>query len=206
MIDLYSYTTPNGYRVGIMLEECGLPYRTHIIDLRSGMQKTPEFLAINPNGKIPAIVDHDGAKPISVFESAAILFYLSEKTGRFMPKTAAARAEMWEWQMIQASGLSPMIGQLFYFMNYATEKPESVLKRYRDETMRLLALADQHLKGRSFFVGDEISLADIGWIPVVATVANSNLTIDGLDHLKAWCDRMTARPAVQKGMKLVASS
>ena len=113
---------------------------------------------------------------------------------------------MWEWQMIQATGLSPMIGQLYYFQNSAPEKPEFALKRYADEAMRLLAVADQRLKGRSYFVGDEISLADIGWIPVVAAVANYRLKLDGLDHLKKWCDMMTARPSVQKGMKLVAST
>ena len=202
MIDFYSYTTNNGYRVGIMLEECELPYKTHLIDLSHGKQKTPDFLAINPNGKIPAIVDHDGARPITVFESAAILLYLSEKTGKFMPKTAAQRAEMWQWQMVQATGLSPMIGQLYYFQHYSPEKPEFALKRYSDESMRLLTLADQHLKGRTYFVGDELTLADIGWIPVVAGVAGYGLKLDGLDHLQKWCDHMRARPAVQKGMKL----
>jgi glutathione S-transferase len=197
MIDLYTWTTPNGRKVSIALEEMGLPYQVHAINLKNAEQKTPAFLSINPNGRIPAIVDHDeGGFP--VFESGAILIYLAEKSGKLLPTEKHARSVVLQWLMWQMGGLGPMHGQANVFVRYFPEKLPSVIARYQTETMRLLRVMNTRLSDHEFLAG-AYSIADIACYPWVAQHDWAGLDISELPHLTRWLTTLAARPAVQRG-------
>ena len=205
MLQLYAGPTPNGQKVAILLEELGLPYNGHHIDIIRGDQLTPEFLAINPNNKQPAIIDPDGpdGEPITLWESCAILVYLAEKHRRFLPESAAGRAHAMKWLFFQASTQGPMSGQFAHFAFYAAEEhryPYAV-DRYASEMNRQMGVLDRHLEGRDFIV-DEYSIADIALLPYAAS--SLALSKAPRPNLKAWIDRLLERPAVQKGMALMA--
>ncbi len=199
MIDLYTAATPNGHKVSIALEELGLPYRLKVLDLSAGEQKRPEFLALNPNGRIPAIVDHD-AGGFAVFESGAILIYLAEKTGRLMPADAQGRSRVIQWLMFQMGGVGPMMGQANVFYRYFPQKIQPAIDRYQAESRRLFEVLDGHLKAHEWLAGD-YSIADIGNWAWVRTHRWSGVSIDGLDHLRRWRDAIRDRPAVQRGIE-----
>lgn len=206
MIDLYTAATPNGFKVSIMLEEVALPYTVHQFNLATNQQKEPWFLAINPNGRIPAIVDSeaiDGQGSLSVFESGAILIYLAEKTGKLLPKAKSkAYYEVMQWLMFQMSALGPMAGQAFFFQNYAPEKIPFAIERYINEVGRLLSVLESHLQGREY-LSEEYSIADIAIYPWLVGIARiSTELLDGKPNLKAYIERIGQRPAVQKGMKI----
>ena len=200
MIELYTWSTPNGRKASIMLEECGLPYRVHKIDINKGEQHTPEFLAINPNGKIPAIVDPQGpeGKPFSLFESGAILVYLAGKTGRFLPGSVAGKYEALQWLMFQMGGVGPMFGQAHHFLRAKEPVPYGI-ERYGNETRRLYGVMDAHLATRPYFAG-EYSIADIAIYPWVARHDWHKVELAGYPHVKRWYDSVGARPGVARGM------
>lgn len=199
MIDLYTAATPNGHKVSIALEELGLPYTLKVVDLSAGEQKTPAFLAINPNGRIPAIVDRD-ADDFAVFESGACLIYLAEKTGRLMPSDAKGRSRVLQWLMFQMGGIGPMMGQANVFFRYFPEKIPAVIDRYQGETTRLFRVLDHRLQDHEFLAGD-YSIADIANWAWVRTHRWSGVDIDDLPHLKRWRDAIRMRPAVQRGVE-----
>ncbi|MES2642123.1 MAG: glutathione S-transferase N-terminal domain-containing protein [Myxococcota bacterium] len=198
MIDLYTSPTPNGWKASIALEELGLPYTVRAIDLSAMEQKRPEFLAINPNGRIPAIVDHDN-EDFAVFESGAILLYLAEKTGRLMPTDTKGRSVVTQWLMFQMGGVGPMMGQANVFARYAPVKLPWAIERYQREGRRLLEVLDRRLQDRDYLAGD-YSIADIANWSWTHTHAWSGIDVTGLDALAAWSDRIAARPAVQRGL------
>jgi GST-like protein len=198
MIDLYTWTTPNGRKVSIALEEMGLPYEARPVDLKSGAQKAPSFLAINPNGRIPAIVDRD-ENDFAVFESGAILVYLAEKSGLLLPAARRPRSVVMQWLMWQMGGLGPMHGQANVFVRYFPEKVPAVIARYQNETMRLLGVMDRRLADAEFLAG-EYSIADIACYPWVIQHDWAGLDISGLPHLARWMALLAARPAVQRGL------
>ncbi|NDJ16373.1 glutathione S-transferase N-terminal domain-containing protein [Myxacorys almedinensis] len=199
MIDLYTFTTPNGRKASIMLEEVDLPYQVHVIDITKGDQFSPDFVAINPNSKIPAIVDPD--IPITVFESGAILIYLAEKTGAFMPSDQVGRYQVLEWLMFQMASVGPMFGQLNHFKKYAPEKIPYAIERYEKETLRLYGVLDRQLAQHEYLCGD-YTIADIATFPWVAAYEFQGLTLDEHLNLKRWFDAIAQRPAVQKGMNV----
>jgi glutathione S-transferase len=198
MIDFYTWTTPNGRKVSIALEEMGTPYTVHAIDLKAGEQKSARFLAINPNGRIPAIVDR-AEDDFAVFESGAILVYLAEKSGQLLPGNRRGRSQVMQWLMWQMGGLGPMHGQANVFFRYFPEKIPSVIARYQTETMRLLGVMDQRLAGEEYLAGD-YSIADIACFPWVMQHDWAGLDISALTHLRRWLAVVGARPAVQRGM------
>ncbi|MEZ5706988.1 MAG: glutathione binding-like protein [Burkholderiaceae bacterium] len=200
MITLYTAATPNGHKVSIALEELGLPYRLAVLDLASGEQKQPAFLAICPNGRIPAIVDHE-AGDFAVFESGACLIYLAEKTGRLMPGDTKGRSRVMQWLMFQMGGIGPMMGQANVFHRYFPEKIPAVIDRYQGETRRLFGVLDGHLKSHEYLAGD-YSIADIANWAWVRTHRWSGVSLDGLPHLKRWRDALRARPAVARGIEM----
>lgn len=204
MIDLYTAATPNGHKVSIALEELGLPYTLKVLDLAAGEQKQPAFLAINPNGRIPAIVDHD-EDDFAVFESGACLIYLAEKTGQLMPSDRKGRSRVLQWLMFQMGGIGPMMGQANVFYRYFPEKIQSVIDRYQGETKRLFRVLDGHLKDHEFLAG-AYSIADIANWAWVRTHRWSGVEIDDLPHLKRWRDQIRQRPAVQRGIERPPSS
>jgi len=204
MMTLYTAATPNGHKVSIALEELGLPYTLRVLDLAAAEQKQPWFLAINPNGRIPAIVDHT-AQDFAVFESGAILIYLAEKTGRLMPTDVKGRSRVIQWLMFQMGGVGPMMGQANVFHRYFPEKIPSVIDRYQGETKRLFRVLDTQLKDHEFLTGD-YSIADIANWAWVRTHRWSGVAIDDLPHLKRWRDQIRARPAVQRGIAQPPSS
>jgi len=197
MIDLYTAATPNGRKVSIMLEEIGLNYTVHDIDLGAGEQKTPEFLAMNPNGRIPVIKDRDNGDFV-VFESGAILIYLAEKTGQLLPKEEKARSRVIQWLMFQMGGLGPMMGQANVFFRYFPEKIPAAIHRYQHESLRLLTVLDGQLTGRDYLC-DEYSIADIASWAWVVRHEWSGIDIDHLTQLQAWINRLAQRPAVARG-------
>ena len=209
MIDLYTWTTPNGRKVSIMLEETGLPYRVHAINLREGQQLSEHFRGISPNQRIPAIVDHDLPDgPLTVFESGAILVYLAEKTGRFLPTEVRARSRAIQWLMFQMSGIGPMLGQAHHFANEAPERIPYAIRRYVDESLRLLAVLDRRLAAQVHLAG-EYSIADVAtypWViaawPLVKSLPPEQC--GPMTHVAAWLERVGERPAVQRGMKVPA--
>jgi len=202
MIDLYTGPTPNGRKASVMLEELALPYTLHALDFKKDDQHKPEFLAINPNGKIPAIVDHDAAGgPLAVFESGAILIYLAEKTGKLLAPAGKARYDALEWVMFQMSGVGPMFGQYFHFATVAPEKVPYAIERYLKESLRIFGVLDARLTGNEYLAG-EYSIADVCTYPWVAGVFDRFEGAAAHTHVKAWLDRVGARPAVQKGMKV----
>lgn len=198
MIDLYSAATPNGWKASITLEELGLPYRLHKIDLASGEQKQKPFTDINPNGRIPAIVDRDNGD-FAVFESGAIMMYLAGETGRLMPSDEKGRSRVIQWLMFQMGGVGPMMGQANVFTRYFPEHLPSVVERYRRESRRLFEVLDGHLADREYLAGD-YSIADIANWSWVHTYEWPGIDIGGLDNLKRWMDTVAGRPAVQKGI------
>jgi glutathione S-transferase len=197
VIELYTWTTPNGRKVSIALEEMELAYEVHPVPLKTGAQKTPAFLAINPNGRIPAIVDRD-EDDFAVFESGAILIYLAEKCGRFLPADVKGRSVVLQWLMWQMGGLGPMHGQANVFNRYFPEKLPSVIKRYQDETKRLFGVMDRRLAEQPFLAGD-YSIADMACWPWVMQHDWAGVEIDDLPHLGRWLETVGGRPAVQRG-------
>jgi GSH-dependent disulfide-bond oxidoreductase len=200
MIDLYTAATPNGWKISIMLEECALPYTVHPIDLAANEQKSPEFLALNPNGRIPVIVDRDNDH-FTLFESGAILLYLAEKTGRFVARDDKTRLLQIQWMMFQIGGLGPMMGQANVFFRYLDEKIPTAIRRYQAESRRLLEVLNTRLAESEYLAGD-YSIADIcNWTWARAYLW-PGLSIDGLDHLQRWLAVIERRPAVQKGVSV----
>ena len=206
MLTLHTFTTPNGRKVSIMLEELGLPYVAHPVDITRGEQFAPDFLAISPNNKIPALVD-DGAEggPLSVFESGAILTYLAEKTGRFLPRSGPGRYRTLEWLNWQVGGLGPMFGQLGYFGVFAKERNPPAIERFRAEADRLLGVLERRLAASPFLAGDEYSIADIATYPWAINAGGSlkeflGESVATKPALRRWLDTVGARPAVQRGM------
>lgn len=198
MIDLYTAPTPNGFKVSIALEELGLDYNVHALNLGDLDQKKPDYLAINPNGRIPAIVDR-GANDFAVFESGAILIYLAEKAGRLLPTDAKGRSEVLQWLMFQVAGVGPMQGQANVFVRYFPETIPSVIDRYQKETRRLYGVLNNHLEDHQYLAGD-YSIADIATWPWVRAHFWAGVDLDGLPHLQRWLDEIAARPAAQKGI------
>lgn len=197
-LDLYYWTTPNGHKVTIFLEEAGLPYHLHPIDINKGDQFTPEFLAISPNNRIPALVDQapsDENEPLSIFESGAILEYLADKTGAFLPKSGAARYKVLEWLYWQMGGLGPMAGQNHHFTQYAPEKVPYAINRYVNETARLYGVLDKQLADKAFITG-EYSIADMASYPWVRCHDKQGQDLNNFPNVKAWFERISARPAV----------
>jgi GSH-dependent disulfide-bond oxidoreductase len=210
-LQLYSLPTPNGVKVSIMLEEIGLPYEPHAINIGKNETWTAPFLSLNPNGKIPAILDPDGpgGKPFGLFESGAILLYLAEKTGKFLPKDPARRYETIQWVMFQMAAIGPMFGQLGFFHKFAGREIEDKrpLERYRLETKRLLGVLETQLAGKDWIMGDEYTIADIaiiGWVRSLIGFYNAGDMVDysSLKHVPAWLERCLARPAVQRGLEI----
>jgi GST-like protein len=210
MINVYSWPTPNGHKVHIMLEECGLQlgrdWQANPINIGTGDQFKPEFLAISPNNKIPALVDPVGpdGKPISVFESGAILLYLAAKTGKLLPKTDRLKFQVLQWLMFQMGGVGPMIGQTHHFRQYAPEKIAYAINRYTNETKRLYGVMDKQLAGSRFIACDEYSIADIAIFPWLRNWENHGIDWIDYPHLKKWFDLISERPAVQRGVKVLA--
>ncbi len=206
MIEVYSWATPNGHKVHIMLEECALPYRVHAVDIGAGDQFDPAFLAISPNNKIPAIVDPDGpdGAPISLFESGAILLYLAAKTGRFLPADIRGRYEVLEWLMFQMGGVGPMLGQAHHFRIYAPQKIDYAIERYTNEAKRLYGVLDRRLAKSRYLGGPEYSIADIAVFPWLRSWKNQGIDWVDYPHLKGWFDEIGARPAVRRGVEVLA--
>ncbi|WP_028998123.1 glutathione S-transferase C-terminal domain-containing protein [Azohydromonas australica] len=206
MIEVYSWPTPNGHKVHVMLEECGLAYRAHPVDIGAGDQFSPEFLAISPNNKIPAIVDPDGpdGKPISLFESGAILLYLAGKTGKFLPKDTRGKYEVLQWLMFQMGGVGPMLGQAHHFRIYAPQKIDYAVERYTNEAKRLYGVMDRQIARHRYIAGDEYSIADIAVFPWLRSWKNQGIDWNDYPNLKGWFDEITARPAVQRGVEVLA--
>jgi GSH-dependent disulfide-bond oxidoreductase len=198
VIDLYTAPTPNGRKVSIALEEMELPYRVIPIDLAAAEQKTPEFLAINPNGRIPAIVDRDDGD-FAVFESGAILAWLADKSGRFLPANAKARSVVLQWLFFQVGGIGPMQGQANVFYRYAEEKIPWAIGRYQREARRLFEVYDRRLAGQEFLAGD-YSIADMATWPWIISHDWSGVSVDGLTHLQRWLAQVGERPPVRRGM------
>lgn len=205
MIDLYTWTTPNGRKVSIMLEEAGLPYKVIPVDLTKEEQLKPEFIKLNPNSKIPAIVDNDvDGGPLSIFESGAILIHLGEKTGKFLPKDVRNRSQVMQWLMYQMSHVGPMIGQAGHFVNQAPEKIPYAMQRFINESFRIIGVLNVGLEGKDFLAGD-YSIADMAtypwvqaaWGPFQGMMPDK---VGELGNVQRWLDRMAARPAVAKGM------
>ncbi len=205
MIDAHTWPTPNGHKVHIMLEECGLAYTVHPVNIGEGDQFKPEFLAISPNNRIPAIVDRDGpgGQKISVFETGAILFYLAEKTGKFLPAAGAARYAVIEWLMWQMGGVGPMFGQANHFRNYAKEKIPYAIDRYTKESNRLYHVLDKRLATRDY-VADAYSIADMAIFPWCRDVESQGIEIADYPNAKRWYERVAARPAVRRGLQVLA--
>ena len=205
MIDLYTAATPNGHKISIALEELSLPYTLRVLKLSEGEQKKPEFLAISPNGRIPAIVDRD-ADDFAIFESGAILVYLAEKTGRLMPTDVKGRSRVLQWLMFQMGGIGPMMGQANVFFRYFPEKIQPAIDRYQRESRRLFGVLDTQLKDHEYLANDAYSIADIANWSWVRTHRWSGVEVDDLPHLKRWLDAIRARPAVQAGLLRPASA
>ena len=210
-LQLYSLPTPNGVKVSIMLEEIGLPYEPHLIDIGKNENWTPEFLALNPNGKIPAIIDPDGpgGRPLALFESGAILLYLAEKTGKLLPGDPARRYETIQWVFFQMAAVGPMFGQVGYFHRFAGREiaDKRPLERYRDEAKRLLGVLETRLDGRRWIMDEDYSIADIslmGWVRNLIGFYEARDLVDfySLTHVPAWLERALARPAVQRGLDI----
>lgn len=201
MIDLYYWPTPNGFKISIMLEECGLPYKLVPVNIGAGDQFTPEFLALNPNHRMPVIVDQDApGGPLSVFESGAILVYLAEKAGRFLPAEGRQRFDALQWLFWQMAGLGPMAGQAGHFRIYQEGKHAYATERYTTEYGRLLAVMERRLRDRDYLAG-QYSIADMACYPWVSPYEKLGQSLDELPGVAAWIERLKARPAVQRGME-----
>ncbi|CAN5443133.1 glutathione S-transferase N-terminal domain-containing protein [soil metagenome] len=207
MIDVYSTATPNGHKIHIMLEECGLPYRVHHVDIGAGDQFKPDFLAISPNNKIPAIVDSDGpdGKPISLFESGAILIYLASKAGKFLGETDREKFSTLQWLMFQMGGVGPMLGQAHHFRIYAPEKIDYAVNRYTNEAKRLYCVIDKQLSRHPYLAGDAYTVADIAIFPWLRSWKKQGIDWAEYPHAKKWFDEISERAAVKKGLEVVAN-
>ena len=209
MIDVYSWATPNGHKVHIMLEECGYrlgrDWRAIPVNIGTGDQFKPEFLKISPNNKIPALVDPNGpdGQPISVFESGAILVYLASKTGKFLPKSDRAKFEVLQWVMFQMGGVGPMLGQNHHFRLYAPEKLEYAINRYTNEAKRIYGVIDRRLAVSKYLGSSQYSIADMATFPWLRNWQNQGVNMDDYPHLKKWFDAIAARPAVQRGVQVL---
>jgi len=208
MIDLYTWPTPNGHKIHIMLEECALPYRVHPVNIGAGDQFQSDFLKISPNNKVPALIDSEGpdGKPISLFESGAILVYLAAKTGQFMPKSDRAKYEVLQWLMFQMAGVGPMLGQAHHFRIYAPEKIDYAVNRYTNEAKRLYGVMDKRLQSSRWLGGNSYSIADIAVFPWLRSWQNQGIDWADYPQLKDWFDRITARPAVQRAVQVLADA
>ena len=210
MIDIYSWATPNGHKVHIMLEECGLrlgrDWQVFPVNIGAGDQFKPEFLAISPNNRIPAMVDPDGpdGKPISLFESGAILLYLASKTGKLLPKTDRLKFQVLQWLMFQMGGVGPMLGQAHHFRLYAPEKIDYAINRYTSEARRLYGVMDKQLATRKFIACNQYTVADVAIFPWLRSWENQGIDWADFPSLKDWFDRVGARPAVQRGVQVLA--
>ena len=206
MIDVHSWATPNGHKVHVMLEECGLAYRAIPVDIGKGAQFEPAFLAISPNNKIPAIVDPEGpdGEPIALFESGAILLYLATKTGRFLPAEERGKWETLQWLMFQMGGVGPMLGQTHHFRIYAPEPIPYAIERYSNETKRLYGVMDTRLADRPFLAGSDYTIADIAVWPWLRSWQNQGIDWADFPRLKDWFDRIGERPAVRRGVEVLA--
>jgi len=204
MIDLYSWATPNGHKIHIMLEETGLKYNLHAVDIGRGEQFEPAFLAISPNNRIPALVDSDGpdGKPISIFESGAILLYLAEKSGKFIPKDRRGHYDVLQWLMWQMGGIGPMLGQVHHFRAYAPEKIAYAIDRYTNEAKRLYGVLDRRLADRPFVAGD-YSIADMAIFPWLRSHERQGVTLADYRNVQRWFDNIAARPAVARAVQLL---
>ncbi|RYG30565.1 MAG: thiol:disulfide oxidoreductase, partial [Burkholderiales bacterium] len=206
MIELHTAPTPNGWKISIMLEECGLAYEAHEVSLGKGEQHLPAFLAMSPNGRIPAIFDRDpagGGAPVPVFETAAILIYLAEKSSRFLPTDLRGRTEAIQWLVWQVAGLGPMLGQHGHFKLYAPEKLPYAIDRYRTETLRLYGVMDRRLEGRDYLAADQYTIADMACFPWVQTWKAQEIPLDQFANVQAWYNRLKERPALRRGMDLM---
>jgi len=208
MIDVYSWPTPNGHKVHIALEELGLQYRVHGINIREGDQFKPEFLKISPNNRIPAIVDHEGpsGRPISVFESGAILLYLASKSGKLLPADLHARWSCMQWLMWQMGGLGPMMGQANHFRRYSKEKIEYAIDRYTNEANRLTGVLERRLQEARYTAGKEYSISDIAIFPWMRGAETRGVNIGEYPGVQRWFDEINARPAVQRALKVLAEA
>lgn len=206
MIELYTWSTPNGRKISIMLEETGLAYTVHAVNIRNSEQFAPAYVALNPNGKIPTIVDTDGpqSKPFTVFESGAILIYLAEKTGKLLPTATAPRSEVIQWLMFQMAGVGPMFGQNHHFRRAAPEPVPYALARYAKETERLYGVLDRRLKTEPYLAAGQYSIADIATYPWVARHDWQEIALEAYPNVKRWFDGIGKRPAVAKGMAVPA--
>ena len=206
MIELYYWPTPNGHKISIALEEMGLPYEIKLVNIGAGEQFKPEFLAFSPNNRIPAIIDHDGpdGKPVTIFESGAILLYLAEKTGQLMPTATNERIAVYEWLMWQMGGFGPMLGQAHHFNYYASEKVDYAMKRYSVEANRLYGVLDRRLAKTKYVSGEVYSIADIAILPWTRTYQRQNVSIEDYPHVVAWREELGSREAVVAGMKVGA--
>ena len=206
MIDLYTWPTPNGHKIHIMLEECKLPYAVIPIDIGAGDQFKPEFLAISPNNKMPAIVDLDGpdGKPISIFESGAILLYLAAKTGKFMPSSVRGKYEVLQWLMFQMGGFGPMLGQAHHFRVYAPEKIEYAVNRYTNEAKRLYGVLDKQLGKTAYVAGKSYTIADMAIFPWTRSATIQGIDLADYPNVKRWFEAIDARPAVKRAVQVLA--
>ena len=206
MIDLYTWATPNGHKVHIMLEETGLPYNVIPVNIGEGDQFKPDFLKISPNNKMPAMVDSDGpgGKPISIFESGAMLIYLASKTGKFLPEDLRDKWSTLQWLMFQMGGVGPMLGQAHHFLQYAPEKIEYAMNRYRNEANRLYGVIDRRLRESRYIACDQYTIADMAIVPWLRMPERQGENVDDFPHLKKWRDAILERPAVQRGVKVLA--
>ncbi|MCX9156243.1 glutathione binding-like protein [Niveibacterium sp. 24ML] len=204
MLTLFTWGTPNGQKVSIMLEECGLRYSVKPIDLGAGEQFDPDFLALNPNNKIPLLQDDEGpdGSPITLFESGAILVYLAGKCGQFLPASAHGRYETLQWLMFQMASLGPMLGQAHHFLRFAPEAVPYAMKRYGDEARRLYRVLETRLEGREWIAADLYTIADIAAFPWIACHEYQQIDLAHYPNVQAWFDRIAARPAVQRGLKV----
>jgi len=206
MIDVYSWATPNGHKIHILLEECGLSYRAHPIDIGKGEQFAPEFLEISPNNKIPAMTDTDGpdGEPISLFESGAMMVYLAGKTGKFLGKTDRERYNVLQWLMFQMGGLGPMLGQCHHFRIYAPEKIEYAINRYTNEAKRLYGVLERQLAKTPYIAGKTYTIADMAIWPWLRNWKNQGIEMADFPHVAKWFDTIGKRPAVQRGVTVLA--
>jgi GST-like protein len=206
MIELYTWPTPNGHKIHIMLEETSLPYRVHAVDIGKGAQFEAKFLEISPNNKIPAMIDTDGpgGKPFALAESGAMLFYLASKTGKFLPRDLADRWRVMQWVMTQMGHVGPMLGQAHHFLQYAPEKIEYAMNRYRNEAKRLYGVLDRQLKTSEFLACDEYTIADMATMPWLRGPERQGVDIEEFPHVKRWRDRIAERPAVKRAVEVLA--
>jgi GST-like protein len=206
MIELYTWPTPNGHKIHIMLEESGLPYRVHPVNIGAGEQFEPAFLKISPNNKMPAMIDTEGpgGKPLSVFESGAMLLYLASKTGRFLPEDITKKWSTLQWLMFQMGGVGPMLGQAHHFLGYAPEKIPYAMDRYKNEANRLYGVIDRRLAESKYIACDEYTIADMAIVPWLRFPERQGVNIDEYPKLKAWRDAIIERPAVRRALEILA--